>query len=65
MKKYEYKCEQMEAKGFMGGEIDTIHFNYGLNELGREGWELVGFTALNRGNGYTKWVMCVFKREVE
>jgi Domain of unknown function (DUF4177) len=33
-----------------------------LNQLGDEGWELVGLTSSNSGTGETE-IVCVFKRE--
>ncbi len=64
MKKYEYRTQVMDAKGLFGGKIDVGDFNNSLNELGREGWELVGTTASNEAAGRTGSFICVFKREL-
>ena len=63
MKRYEYKTQVIDAKGLWGGKIDVDEFNSALNELGRDGWELVGTTASNEAYGRTAGIICVFKRE--
>ena len=64
MKKYEYKTQVIEAQGLWGGKINVGEFNNSLNEMGRDGWELVGTTASNEAAGRTASIICVFKREL-
>ena len=64
MKRFEYKTVQFAADWMFGGGIDK-NFEPALNELGREGWELVSCVATNRHQGETRGVHAVFKREVE
>ena len=64
MKKYEYKTQVIDAKGLWGGKINVGEFNNSLNEMGRDGWELVGTTASNEAAGRTASFICVFKREL-
>lgn len=64
MKKYEYETKVIDAKGLMGGKIDITEFNESLNRMGREGWELVETTASNQSYGSTRYIICVFKREL-
>ena len=64
MKKWEYETLVLEGKGLNGGKIDVEGYKTTLNEMGREGWELAGQTASNRGYGDTRYIICVFKREL-
>jgi hypothetical protein len=63
MKKFEYNTLQIEAQGTWVGKIDDANFKQKLNEMGENGWELVGITAFNIGFGQTGWIICAFKRE--
>jgi len=62
MDKWEYKTVQFEAKGFMGGILDLQSFQGELNDLGREGWELVTCFDTNMSQGQSRYVIAVFKR---
>ncbi len=64
MKKFKYRTLVVDAKGLFGGKIDVSGFNNSLNEMGRDGWELVGTTASNEAAGRTVCFICVFKREL-
>lgn len=46
----------------MGGKLEIEDFNFKLNELGEQGWELVSCIPSNEGNGKTREVSAVFKR---
>ena len=48
--------------GFMGGKLETDEFDAQLNELGRQGWELVSVMDTNQSHGATRLVVAVFKR---
>ena len=64
MKRYEYKTMVLDAKGMWGGKIDAAGFDFTLNAMGRDGWELVNATASNQAYGSTRYVICIFKREM-
>lgn len=64
MKKYEYRTKLIDAKGMWGGKVSVSDFNQMLNESGQDGWELVSMTDSNQGGGSTRWIICVFKREL-
>ena len=64
MKKFEYETLKLDAKGFLGGKVDTDDLKSSLNEMGCNGWELVDMTASAVGYGETRYIICVFKREL-
>jgi len=65
MVKWEYRVETTEVGGTVQRNLDKMT-NKWLNELGNNGWELVGITTLNVGNGLTsKLASLVFKRPIE
>lgn len=64
MKKYEYCTKLIDAKGVFGGKVSVDEFDRTLNDLGRDGWELVSITDSNQSYGSTRWIICVFKREL-
>ncbi|MBK8096081.1 MAG: DUF4177 domain-containing protein [Planctomycetes bacterium] len=59
---WEYTSLQIEAHGWLGGKLDASHFDARLNELGRDGWELVNVFDTNQAQGATRMVIAVFKR---
>lgn len=63
--KWEYKLLSLQATGFWkgGGIIDQEKFEMLLNELGKDGWELVTSFDTNKNYGETKNVISIFKRE--
>jgi len=65
MKKWEYQTLTLEATGLLGGKIDVEGYKKSLNEMGREGWELIEQVASAQGYGYTRYIICTFKRELE
>lgn len=38
---WEYKTIKVDATGFAGGKFDQEKFEHLMNDLGRQGWELV------------------------
>ncbi len=60
--KWEYKTLKMEAGGFMGGKFDSKTLNNQMNELGRDGWELVTGFDTNMGQGATRDIVLIFKK---
>ena len=63
MKKFEYQTKVIDTKFSWRGKVNTEGFNQILNDMGREGWELVEVTASNQGFGNTESFICIFKRE--
>jgi len=80
MVKWEYRTLKADARGIAGGkrgfsivgmlrgiargQSDRPSFYSMLNEAGDDGWELVSVVNLNEPFGMTRWVLCVFKRQV-
>jgi len=64
MKKWEYFTEVINTKGVFTTKIDASEFNQILNDLGKEGWELIDKTPMALEVGKTTSIVCVFKREL-
>jgi hypothetical protein len=62
MEQWEYKAIKMDTTGFLGGLLDIELFETNLNELGSQGWELVGAFDTNQSHGASREVIAVFKR---
>lgn len=62
MDRWEYKTIKFGLKGFSGGILETEDFDYELNKLGEQGWELVSCFTANAANGYSRDAIAVFKR---
>lgn len=63
MTQWEYRTVKVEAKGwFVGGVLDQSKFEAALNELGRDGWELVSTFDTNMLHGQTREIVAVLKR---
>lgn len=60
--KWEYKTLKVGTSGFLGGKLDEDKFDKSLNDLGKQGWELVTAFDTNLGHGATRDVVAVFKR---
>jgi hypothetical protein len=56
---------QLPSSSFIGGRLDTEEFERQLNELGREGWEVVSAFGLNQSGGLTRQAVVLLKRAVE
>lgn len=61
--KWEYKTIKMATTGFMGGILDTAELNDKLNTLGEDGWEVTSSLVTNQGNGYSREVVVILKRQ--
>ena len=65
MKYFEYKTIKLGTTGwFVGGNLDERKLDDYMNNLGREGWELVSAFDTNQNYGASKDVIAIFKREV-
>ena len=63
MEKFEYKVVTYDTKGFWGGTVEVHQIENQLNQLGNDGWEMVGCTSTNQSYGSSKSIVCVFKRK--
>jgi len=59
---WEYRTIRIATGGFLGGKVEVDEFDRSLNELGREGWELVAAFDTSQGFGQSSDVVAVFKR---
>jgi biopolymer transport protein ExbD len=65
MQKFEYKVLEVNAAGgFLsgGGVVNFQALSDKLNEYGRQGWEVIVSTDINRNYGDTRNVMIILKR---
>lgn len=62
LQKWEYKTIKIQLKGFQGGILEVEDFDYELNKLGSQGWELVSSFSTNAAQGYGREAIAVFKR---
>ena len=65
MDKFEYKVVTYDTHGFFGGSVEENQIENQLNQLGNDGWEMVGCTSSNQSYGATKSIVCIFKRRKE
>jgi hypothetical protein len=61
--RWEYKTVKMATSGLLGGKLNTEEFDRTLNELGRDGWDLISAFDTNQGSGQTRDVVAVLKRQ--
>jgi len=63
---WEYQTLQFDFQSNVfisqGGLFDAQRFNFDLNRLGWEGWELVSVFDTNRMEGATRYIIAVLKR---
>ncbi len=59
---WEYRTIKLKGKGFWGGGLDETQLDDAMNELGREGWELVSVLGTNEVYGKTRHIVAIFKR---
>ena len=65
MKKFEYRTEQFDLGGFVGPKIERSKFDSLINGIGAEGWELVSCSPIAISYGRSRFLLLVFKKEVE
>ncbi|MCF7833366.1 MAG: DUF4177 domain-containing protein [Candidatus Marinimicrobia bacterium] len=56
MTKWEYMVLEFDPYGVMGGLVDTDEIQQKLNELGKDGWELVSAFATASANSSRKMI---------
>ncbi|GAB3541080.1 DUF4177 domain-containing protein [Spirosoma fluminis] len=64
MKKFEYRVLDVAASGFWGGDIDSQTLTDKLNELGRDGWEVISAVDTAVYGGGSKGLIIMLKREI-
>ena len=63
LQRWEYTSLKVEAKGwFIGGKLDQDEFDNRLNQLGRDGWEVVSVFDTNMMDGQSREIIAVLKR---
>lgn len=60
---WEYQTLKLAVTGFFGGNLNEAELAQQLNELGSDGWEMVTAIDLNMGNGASRNVVIVLKRQ--
>lgn len=65
MEQYEYKTLFTDAKGALGGKVNQTEMEIRLNDLGRQGWELVSTVPSAQSYGSTRWLISIFKRKLQ
>jgi hypothetical protein len=63
MASWEYKTLEFATTGWTGGLLDVNIFNESLNNVGKDGWELVNCFDTNQAQGASRKVIAVFKRQ--
>lgn len=63
MKRFEYRVLDVATGGFLGGKVDAQELTDTLNELGREGWEVVSAVDTDFYGGGSKSLTIILKRE--
>ncbi len=61
--RWEYKTFGFDATGFLTGKLDTAELERILNDLGREGWELVNATPHLSRMGRGRGLVVLLKRQ--
>lgn len=62
MKKYEYKVFKVKPKSVWSSKIEPEEIEKGLEELSKEGWELVSTTPITQ-TGTTMEIVFLLQRE--
>lgn len=61
---WEYKTLVLSVAGFMAPKVNVPNVEAAMNELGRDGWELVSALDTNAGHGSSCHLVAIFKRAV-
>lgn len=64
MKKFEYDVLDVPTEGWFGGKVDFEELSTKLNELGKQGWEVVSTTDTNMWRGASRGLIIILKREI-
>lgn len=63
MVQWEYKTVKYQTGGFLGGKVNQADMDELLNQHGYEGWELVSCFDTSQGQGQSRDIIMVFKRQ--
>ncbi|WP_106769377.1 DUF4177 domain-containing protein [Paenibacillus faecalis] len=63
MVQWEYKTVKYQTGGFLGGKVNQADMDELLNQYGYEGWELVSCFDTSQGQGQSRDIIMVFKRQ--
>lgn len=65
MKRYEYKLLDVPTKfSWSGGKVNLQDLATKLNELGKQGWEVVNTTDTNMTHGASRGLVVILKRDL-
>ena len=68
MRRFEYHILKLDVSGAwifnLGGKVDESALGEVMNDLGREGWELVSSPDTSKAGGGSRNVLFIFKREL-
>lgn len=64
LEKFEYYTYDYDTKCDLNAHIYSDIIQTKLNQLGRDGWELVSFVAVNQFRGATSNILYHFKRKL-
>lgn len=59
---WEYMVLDVGVSGWLGPTVDGDALTSKLNELGADGWEVIGLTGMAIGEGRTKDLIVILKR---
>jgi len=65
--KWEYRSLRFDFNGFLksAGQFEGEHFREHANKLGRQGWEMVNTFDTNHYDGDTRFIVAIFKRQLD
>ena len=62
MEFWEYRTVKATIGGVVAYAVNEDQFDETFNELGRTGWELVSVAPVTVWFGFTRYLVCTFKR---
>ena len=60
--RWKYRVLKLATTGFFGGKVKVESFEAHINDLGRQGWEMVCAFDTNQSYGQTRDVIVLFKQ---
>ena len=65
MTKWEYKIVKIMMTRYVQSDLKTDEVEQALNNLGKEGWEVVNIFDLNMKDGKSSYVIASLKRPLQ
>jgi hypothetical protein len=62
---WEYRTVKFDVSGFWAPKVDSNKIDGELNQLGRQGWELVAALDTAWSQGASREIVAFFKRRIE